>query len=160
MTIEELLARESIRHTMASYTMAGDRLKVDEFTAVFTDSAILESEGVPEEDLFHYSGKKEIAQWITRWQHQAKDAQTPTHQATFVRHHLATSMIEIINPDTARAKTYWTAYTDIGPDHCGYYLDSFQKVGDQWLIAHRRIRLDWRSPHSLFTTAISRSRDD
>ena len=40
MTIDELLARESIRQTMANYTMAGDRLRVDDFVAVFTDDAI------------------------------------------------------------------------------------------------------------------------
>ena len=29
-------------------------------------------------------------------------------------------------------------------------LDIFRKEGDQWLIAHRKIRVDWRSPDSLF----------
>ena len=38
-------------------------------------------------------------------------------------------------PDTAKSRTYWVAYTDIGPDHCGYYVDAFRKVGDRWLIA-------------------------
>jgi hypothetical protein len=33
MTLEELLARESIRQTMANYTMAGDRLRADDFVA-------------------------------------------------------------------------------------------------------------------------------
>ncbi len=40
--------------------------------------------------------------------------------------------------------------TDIGPDHSGTYNDLFRKVGGQWLIAHRKIRVDWRSPDSLF----------
>ena len=31
MTNEELLAREGIRHTMACYTMAGDRLQTEDF---------------------------------------------------------------------------------------------------------------------------------
>ena len=46
MTLEELLARESIRKTMADYTMAGDRLKADEFVAVFTEDAVMETDGV------------------------------------------------------------------------------------------------------------------
>ena len=156
MTLDELLARESIRQTMASYTVAGDRLRGDDFIAVFTDDAVLESEGVPESDAFCYKGRQAIRNWIARWRPAADEA--PTHRATFVRHHLSTTNIELTGPDTAKARTYWVAYTDIGPDHCGCYIDVFRKTGEHWLIAHRKVRLDWRSPQSLFTTAISRSR--
>lgn len=158
MTPEELQDRESIRHLMARYTMAGDRLRLDEFLAVFTEDAVIESEAVGEEDAFRYEGVEEIGKWITRWTDRAGDRHTPTHGATFVRHHLSTSLIEFTGTDTARARTYWTAYTDIGPDHGGYYLDRFRRQGEQWLIAHRRVRLDWRSPDSLFISAITRSR--
>ncbi len=157
MTLDELLARESIRQTMSSYTVAGDRLRTDDFAAVFTEDAVLESEGVPASDAFRYEGRLAVREWISRWSQSPQDTQR-THQATFVRHHLSTSHIELTGADTARARTYWTAYTDIGPDHCGYYLDTFRKVDSRWLIAHRRIRLDWRSLQSLFTTAIERSR--
>jgi 3-phenylpropionate/cinnamic acid dioxygenase small subunit len=156
MTLEELLARESIRQTMANYTMAGDRLRADDFAAVFTEDAILESEGVSASDAFRYEGRQAMRAWLTRWS-QPTDA-TKTHQATFVRHHLSTSQIELTAADTARARTYWVAYTDIGPDHAGYYLDTFRRVDGNWLIAHRRVRLDWRSPQSLFTTAVRHSR--
>jgi 3-phenylpropionate/cinnamic acid dioxygenase small subunit len=156
MTVDELLAREGIRRTMASYTSAGDRLRGDEFIAVFTDDAILESEGVPEVDLFRYEGREAIRSWIARWRPGVGEAST--HRATFVRHHLSTAQIDLTGPDAAKARTYWVAYTDIGPDHCGYYVDRFRKVGDEWLIAHRKVRLDWRSPQSLFTTAVAESR--
>lgn len=158
MTLEEMLARESIRHTMTCYTMAGDRLRAQEFLAVFTPDAILESEGVTEQDRFRYEGIEQIGSWISRWTERSADDTAPPHKATFVRHHLSTSQIELEGPDTAKARTYWTAYTDIGADHCGYYLDKYRKTADQWLIAHRRVRLDWRSPQSLFTTAVARSR--
>ena len=52
MTVDELIARECIRQTMARYTMAGDRLRSEEFVAVFTDDAVLETEQVPERMLF------------------------------------------------------------------------------------------------------------
>ncbi len=156
MTLDELLAREGIRQTMASYTMAGDRLRADDFVAVFTEDAVLESDGVPEADAFRYEGREAMRQWILRWRQPQANHSGPT--ATFVRHHLSTSHIEITGPDSARARTYWVAYTDIGQDHCGYYLDTFRKVGDRWLIAHRKVRMDWRSPQSLFTTAVARAR--
>jgi hypothetical protein len=157
MTVDELLARESIRHTMASYTIAGDRLRANDFVAVFTEDAVLESDGVPEQDAFRYQGRPAIREWITRWI-DAPQGTAAQPQASFVRHHLSTSLIELTGPDTAKARTYWVAYTDIGPDHCGHYIDSFRKIGDRWLIAHRKVRLDWRSPASLFQTAVSQSR--
>jgi len=158
MTLEQMLAREAIRATMERYTTAGDRLRLADFLSAFTADAIFESEGVPAADAFHYEGREQIKAWLTRWSEHARDADAPTHQATFVRHHLSTSQIELTGADTARARTYWTAWTDIGPDHCGYYLDEFRREGDEWLIAHRRVRLDWRSPQSLFTTAVERTR--
>jgi 3-phenylpropionate/cinnamic acid dioxygenase small subunit len=157
MQLDELLAREAIRKTLATYNAAGDRLKAERFLSVFTDDAIFESEGVPEDELFRYVGKSEIAQWMHRWQHQTNDTTTPTHQASFVRHHLSTCDIELTLADQARVRTYWSAWTDIGPDHAGYYLDEFRKVGEHWLIAHRRVRLDWRSDRSLFGGAILRT---
>ena len=157
MNVGELIDRESIRQTMARYTMAGDRLRVEEFIAVFTEDAVLESDGVPEQDCFCYRGRQAIREWLTRWTRSDGEGE-PEARATFIRHHLATSLIEFTGPDTARARTYWVAYTDIGPDHCGHYLDTFLRAGDDWLIAHRRVRLDWRSPASLFTKAVARTR--
>jgi 3-phenylpropionate/cinnamic acid dioxygenase small subunit len=158
MSIDELLARESIRDTMARYTIAGDRLKTDEFIATFTDDALFESDGVPERDAFRYQGKQAIREWIQRWlQPASSDAEAM--RATFVRHHLSTSQIELLGADSARARTYWVAHTDIGPDHSGYYLDTFNRVRGEWLIAHRKVRLDWRAPNSLFMSAIEQTRN-
>lgn len=157
MTVEELIARESIRHTMACYTIAGDRLRCDDFVAVFTENALFESDGVPEQDAFCYEGREAIRAWMNRWG-KGTDAPADAKKASFVRHHLSTSQIEFTDHETAKARTYWVAYTDIGPDHCGYYLDVFKKSGERWLIAHRKVRMDWRAPNSLFTTAILRSR--
>ncbi|TAL02283.1 MAG: nuclear transport factor 2 family protein [Rhodospirillaceae bacterium] len=153
MTVEELLARESIRHTIASYNMAGDRLRMDEFIAVFTEDAILESDGVPEKDAFRHVGSQAIRAWFTRWGRGSREAE-PVHQAKFIRHHLSTCQIELTGPDTAKARTYWVAYTDIGPDHCGYYVDAFRKTGERWLISHRKVRLDWKNAGSLYSSAI------
>jgi hypothetical protein len=149
MTIDELLAREAIRYTIASYTMAGDRLKADELAAQFTDDGILESEGVQGADLFRNEGKAAIRAWLGGWGERA--ARLPgARRPTFVRHHMSTSKIDFTGPTTAQGRTYWVAYTDIGPDHAGYYIDTFRKAGDRWLIAHRRVRMDWRLPNSLF----------
>lgn len=156
MTLEEALAREAIRQKLAAYTAAGDRLRVEEFVAVFTDDAILESDGVPAQDAFRYEGKDAIRAWMSRWLRPSQQGEKP-HEATFIRHHLSTCHIELTGPDAARARTYWSAWTDIGVDHTGYYVDAFRKVGDDWLLAHRKIRLDWRAPNSLYFNAVQRT---
>ena len=158
MTVDKLLARESIRATITKYTIAGDRMRIDDFLSVFTEDAILESEYVPAQDAFRYEGLEQIKQWITRWRDGLQTPDTQIHKATFIRHHLATSQIELIDPYLAEGRTYWTAYTDIGPDHAGYYVDKFRKTNDAWLIAHRRVRLDWRAHNSLFLDAITETR--
>lgn len=157
MTLDDMLARESIRQTLAAYTAAGDRLRVEEFVAVFTDDAVLETDGVPESDAFRYEGKAQIRAWISRWLRPPEQGEKP-HGASFIRHHLSTCHIELTGAETARARTYWSAWTDIGVDHIGYYVDTFRKVGDRWLIANRKIRLDWRAANSLYFNAVQRTR--
>lgn len=155
MTVEEMLAREAIRDVMARYTTAGDRLRVDDFVACFTPDAVIESEHVPADRMFRYEGVPEIRAWQERW----RSGEGATHAATFVRHHLATSRIELTSADAAEARTYWVAWTDIGPDHAGYYLDRFRRVDGEWRIAHRRVRMDWEAHNSLFAQAIANSND-
>lgn len=159
MTIEELLAREAIRNTMAKYTTSGDRLRIDDFVSCFTEDAIIEAENVRPEQAFRYEGRAAIRSWQERWLRR-EPGETATHAATFVRHHLSTSKIDITGPDIAMARTYWVAWTDIGPDHAGYYIDAFRKVGEEWLIAHRRVRLDWEAQGSLFKAAVANTRTD
>ena len=154
MTVEDMLAREAIRDTMAKYNTAGDRLKVDDYANCFTEDGIIESEEAPGKYIFRYEGREAIREWQNRWRNR-EVGQDTVHGATFVRHHLSTCKIDLTGPDSATTRTYWVAWTDIGPDHAGYYLDDFRKVGDDWLIARRRVRRDWQSADSLFVTAIA-----
>lgn len=156
MTLDDLLAREAIRDTMARYNTAGDRLQVDEYAACFTVDGIMEAEHQDPANCFRYEGREAIRGWQERWRERTM-AGEGIHKATFVRHHLSTCRIDLTGPETARARTYWVAWTDIGPDHAGYYIDEFRKVGTHWLIAHRRVREDWRSPDSLFGGAVENS---
>jgi hypothetical protein len=156
-TVEDLMAREEIRAVMAKYNVSGDRLKVDDYAACFTEDGIMEAEHPDPESRFRYEGREAIRAWQARWLERAQ-AGEKVHAASFARHHLSTCHIELTGPDTARARTYWTAWTDIGPDHAGYYLDEFRKEAGAWRIAHRRVREDWRSPGSLFGSAVTNSR--
>jgi hypothetical protein len=158
MSLEELLAREAIRDTLAKYNVSGDRLKVDDFAECFTQDGVIESERAPGDLIFRYSGREAIRAWQARWLTR-EPGQDTVHGASFVRHHLATSKIDLTGPDSATARTYWSAWSDIGPDHAGLYLDDFRLEDGKWLIARRRVRRDWQSPDSLFVRAIENTTD-
>jgi hypothetical protein len=147
MDVEELLARECIRDTLARYNIAGDRLRLDDFVAVFTEDGVLESDDRGVGTGFHSQGREAIRAWMG-------GSNGPTSGRArlpkFVRHHLTTCQIDLTGPDTATGRTYWCVYTDVGPDHAGQYIDVFRKIGERWLIAHRKARTDWFSPDSLF----------
>ncbi|MEO7656637.1 MAG: nuclear transport factor 2 family protein [Sphingomicrobium sp.] len=159
LTVEDMVAHVAIQQTIARYTMAGDRLRPDAFSTVFTVDAVIEAQGLNAEDNFRYEGREAIARWLARWRERTEGA-APVHKATFVRHHLSTCNIELTGQGTARARTYWVAWTNIGPDHSGLYLDEFRRVENVWLIARRRIREDWRSGDSLFSGAVVNSRPE
>ncbi len=120
----------------------------------FTRDAVIETEHVAPERAFRYEGIAAIRAWQERWRAGAG----ATHGASFVRHHLSTSKIDLDGADGATARTYWVAWTDVGPDHAGYYLDTLRREDGAWRIAHRRVRLDWDSPQSLFTAAVGNTR--
>ena len=149
MTLDELIARESIRDTIAAYTIAGDSRDADAFVALFAKNAVLEFAGHPPLPGFRNEGREEIRQRISSWS--STPGKDPSMRDTsFIRHNLTTCRIALTGPDTARAQTYFVVFTDNGPDHAGTYSDDLVHQDDRWLFAHRRIALDWRSPDSLF----------
>ena len=152
MTLEDLLAREMIRDTLAKYNHSGDSLRAEDFAACFTEDGILES---AQEGGFRYASRAEILAWQSAWRDGAAAGDGPPSAETakgpkFVRHNLTTSRIELTGPDSAKARTYWLVVTDIGPDHRGIYMDVFRRVDGDWLISHRRVRTEWWAESSYF----------
>src|SRR5262249_53752916 len=71
---------------------------------------------------------------------------------TCVRHNLTTMHIEL-DPDLrgGKGRIYFFVLTNFGPDHAGVYIDRYVRDGEEWLIAAREVRIDWRvagSPYS------------
>jgi hypothetical protein len=149
MTLDELAAREAIRDTLARYNTSGDRLRAEDFAACFTSDGVIESDDRTEDHTWRYAGRPAILAWQSAWRNREPAAKTAPGPS-FVRHHLTTCRIDLTGPDTARVLTYFSVMSDNGPDHAGTYLDTFRVEHGAWLIAHRRVRIDWRSPHSLF----------
>lgn len=141
MTVDELLARESIRNLMAIYNTAGDSLRKDEFASVFTEDAELLTGNLS------FKGKDAIREGIFS---SVSETRSNPRQPEFVRHNLTTSKITFIDNDTAKGRTYFQVNTDIGLDHCGIYLDEFCREGEEWKIARRKVRTEYMAENSYF----------
>lgn len=137
---------EAIRHTMAAYNIAGDRMRIDALAATFTNDGVLETPNA------RWEGRHAIAAGLGRRApaDQAPQEQPSARRPSFVRHNLTTSLIELTGPDAAEGRSYFQVLTDIGADHAGCYVDRFRRTDEGWRIAHRRVLIDWMSPDSLF----------
>jgi hypothetical protein len=144
MELEQARAREAIRYTQSLCATAGDRGRLDDMIAAYTDDGVLEiSAGV-------FRGKAEIAAALAHVRERVAVTEAPESQRPFVRHHLTTCHIEFTSAGTADVRTYFLVMTPVGVDHCGVYSDRFVASQSRWLIAYRRVRLDWVAPQSQF----------
>lgn len=149
MTLDELLAREAIRRTIHEYNLAGDSRDGEMFAALFAEHAVLEFAGFGPLPGFRSEGRAQIRERTASWS--PIPGEDPSLRDTrFIRHNLTTQRIDLTGPDSATARTYFTVFTEAGPDHAGVYADDLVREGGEWRFAHRRITLDWRSPDGLF----------
>lgn len=134
--------RDSIRHLLATYTYNGDRGRIDALAACFAEDGTLEFPGALA------TGPVAIVAALTSGG-QADPART------FVRHHITNPLIEV-EGDTATARSYFTVYSNHGPDHAGTYNDRLVRTPAGWRFAHRQVRIDWQAPASLFRVMTTR----
>jgi ketosteroid isomerase-like protein len=143
---DESLDRERIRDVIARYNVAGDRRDMDAFIGTFCDDAVWESA------VFRCIGRSAIRDYLSRAWRPAPEVPAPR----FRRHHLTTAQIDLTSARTAVGRIYYLMITDLGLDHCGFYVDCYRRDGGQWLIAHREVWMDWADPASLYVPEISK----
>jgi hypothetical protein len=154
MELWELVARECCRDTLAQYTHAGDRFRLDEYAAAFCEDGVLEIRGNdPVQGRTAIVERVGSATGALSGQHgqgrrsAAGEGKAPRR---IVRHNATNVRFESVEPDGATVASYFTVFTEIGLDHMGRYRDHLVPVGDRWLIAHRFVSVDWRSPDTTF----------
>ena len=74
----------------------------------------------------------------------------PEGSIPLLRHNLTTSRVELQDDNTAQGWTYFMSLTRHGLDHSGRYLDTFARDGARWLIADRRIVVEWYASPSWY----------
>ena len=137
----ELIARERIRDTLARYTWSGDSMRLERLASAFCEEGVLEVRGRPA-----HEGREAIVAFLSGV------GSTPAAPASgakrIVRHNVTNVDFLELSTGEARVASYFTVITEIGLDHMGRYRDLLVPVGDEWLIRHRFVSTDWRSPDS------------
>jgi hypothetical protein len=139
----ELIARESVRDTLAHYTWSGDAGRADDLALAFCEDGVLEVRGQPPVE-----GRAAIAAFIGGVASGSDEPVAEPPVRRIVRHNITNIRFAAVGPTSARVESCFTVLTEIGLDHYGRYRDTFVPVDDQWLIQHRFVSTDWRARDS------------
>jgi hypothetical protein len=164
MEMWELVARERCRDTLARYTHAGDRYRLEEFGSAFCEDGVLEIRGVEPivgraAIVATFSGDTGSLQAQMEAAVDAPPAgSTPSASRPspepggkhIVRHNVTNIRFESVSATEITVASYFLVVTRSGVDHVGRYRDRMVPVGDDWLIAHRFVSVDWHAANSLF----------
>jgi uncharacterized protein (TIGR02246 family) len=139
MDLWELVAREQIRETVASYAHAVDRGQFDRVVDLFTPSGVLEIVGDTT-----MRGRDEIRAFLTGVGRDIAE----TTSTRLIRHYTSNLTIDVVSQHEARAACYFLAVTEHGVDHWGRYRDQLAPHDGRWCFTQRSVRTDGRAPGS------------
>jgi len=143
MTLDEMLAREAIRFTLELYNRNADTADYARHAGVFHPDAVMEIQDGPV-----LNGLPAIQRALQ----EGAERRGAFNPGNFQRHNLTTSMIDLLDSHSARVTTYVIVTTEIGLDHTGRYDDEFIRMGERWLVKHRKATMEWANPQSRFVT--------
>ncbi|KMS63647.1 hypothetical protein FHS51_003715 [Sphingobium wenxiniae] len=134
---DEIVARLSIMDTLATYNLSGDAGLADRIAATFADDGVLDI------GTRMFQGKEAIlAFYRERQAVRLEDIRL----ARPARHFLSTSRIIVVASDDATAFSYFLLVRCGVNEQVGSYDDRFRRRPDgRWLIAHRKVDLNWSS---------------
>ena len=143
MELWELAVRERIRDTLANYNWSGDALRLDDLAQTFCEDGELELRGSEP-----VRGRAAIVALLGGVVASPNATAQESGAKRIVRHNVTNIHFTDVTPQEVRVACYFTVLTEIGLDHYGRYRDVFIPVGDEWLIRHRFVSTDWRTPES------------
>ena len=136
----ELVARECVRDTVATYAHAGDRFRLEELASCFTEAGVLEVKGRA-----GATGRTAIVEMLSSTP-RVGDPSTQANGSFFVRHFVTNLRFDEVSPERIRSSAYFLVVTGNGPDHWGRYRDVLVPVGDRWLFESRLASVDSAAP--------------
>ncbi|OZG28817.1 SnoaL-like protein [Williamsia limnetica] len=145
MNVEHLIARELVRDRYARYNRAGDKGRLDELAACFTEDGSLEAR-----NSFATTGRQNIIDTLTSVSAELVAHATAQAATTrpIVRHFVASLRFDSITPDRIESSAYFAVFHADAADHWGTYRDVLVPVGDEWLFKRRLVVIDGTRPGS------------
>ncbi|MCW2517331.1 MAG: hypothetical protein JWR11_6373 [Mycobacterium sp.] len=144
MTLDELIARESVRDTYARYNHAGDRGRIAELAECFTEDGVLEVK-----DRFVARGRSEIIETLADESARLARTNAPRPGTRHImRHYVANLLFTSIRPDRIHSDAYFAVFLVDAVDHWGRYRDELVPVDGRWLFARRLVSVDGMRPES------------
>ena len=147
-TLDDVLARESIRDLVTRYNSYGDAGRFDQLWPLFADDAQMEIRNPPDAPVTH-SGIEAIKGIFTGAQDRVRE-QLAASRPAYVRHSTSTHQIDLIDGEHATGRCYYSVIGPDGLDHWGRYIDRYRKVGARWCFEHRLVTVDGRNEASWF----------
>ncbi len=134
MELWELVAREAIRETVASYAHLVDSGRFDDVVDLFTADGVLEVKG--RDPAVGHDGLRAFFRGVG-------DDLAETTTVPLIRHYTSNLSIDVVGPYEANARCYFLALTETGVDHWGRYRDRLVPNDDgRWRFASRFVRTD------------------
>jgi SnoaL-like domain len=134
MELWELVAREAIRETVASYAHLVDSGRFDDVVELFTADGVLEVKG--RDPAVGHDGLRAFFRGVG-------DDLAETTTVPLIRHYTSNLSIDVVGRYEANARCYFLALTETGVDHWGRYRDRLVPIDDgRWRFASRFVRTD------------------
>jgi 3-phenylpropionate/cinnamic acid dioxygenase small subunit len=149
LTLDDLLAREGIRDTVARYNSYSDAGRFDQLWELFAEDAVMELG--PKDAAEVYDGREQIKRIFLGAQERVQ-GQVEAAGATYIRHFTATHQIDLIDADHASGRCYFAVIIDKGVDHWGRYIDRYVRIEGAWRFHHRRVIVEGRADSSWFAS--------
>lgn len=151
MTLDDLLARESIRDLVVRYNSYGDSGRFEQLWPLFADDAVMEIRSVDGTIEVH-EGLAAIQVIFTGAQQRVPGGEDGT--AGYLRHSTATHQIDLVDADHATGRCYFSVIMGTsaggGLDHWGRYVDRYVRRDGRWQFARRTVIVDGSAADSTF----------
>jgi 3-phenylpropionate/cinnamic acid dioxygenase small subunit len=149
-TLDDLLARESIRDLVARYNSYGDSGRFDSLRDLFAEHAVMvinTSSGEPST----YQGRDSVMAIFTGARERVKE-RAQAAGPTYVRHFTATHQIDLVDDDHATGRCYFAVIMNSGLDHWGRYVDRYVRIDGDWKFEDRQVFVEGTSGASWFVS--------
>jgi uncharacterized protein (TIGR02246 family) len=139
---QRLADREAVDATMQRYLQGLDHLDRDQYAGAFAPDGVLDIDG-------NVRSGRDAMRAVIDQEIAFRQAMKDRGEVPRVLFHMETNVhVSFAAGDRATRNAYWVTYLRAGKDPeglsalgVGTSVDELRRVGDQWLIAHRRISL-------------------